>query len=163
NPREEIIITPSIGKKTQFKLKDSKVIIEPEFPLRENTTYTLNFREGIKDATEGNIAEDLRLSFSTGPDLDTIYISGTVRDALTEKLPENITVAIYQADTFNIFQHTPEYFTKSTKAATYKITNLKAGTYRIYAFDDKNKNLKVESQSESFGFLSEPIQLQISA
>jgi uncharacterized protein (DUF2141 family) len=163
NPREEIIITPSIGKKTQFKLKDSKVTIEPEFPLHENTTYTLNFREGIKDATEGNIAEDLRLAFSTGPDLDTIYISGTVRDALTEKLPENITVAIYQADTFNIFQHTPEYFTKSTKAATYKITNLKAGTYRIYAFDDKNKNLKVESQSESFGFLSEPIQLQVSA
>jgi uncharacterized protein (DUF2141 family) len=161
NPKEEIIITPSLGKQTKFKLKDERVTIEPELPFRENSTYTISFREGIKDATEGNVAEDLRLAFSTGPDLDTLFISGTLKDALLEKIPENITVAIYQADTFNIFQHTPEYFTKSNnKTGTYRITNLKEGTYRIYAFQDKNKNLKIESQSESFGFISEPFQLQ---
>jgi uncharacterized protein (DUF2141 family) len=162
NPKEEIIITPSLGKKTKFTLKDDRVIIEPELNLRENTTYTINFREGIKDATEGNIAEDLRLAFSTGPDLDTLSISGTVRDALTEQIPKTITVAIYEADTFDIFQDNPEYFTRSAKDGTFRITNLKPGNYRIYAFFDKNKNLKIESQTEEFGFLSQPIPLQSS-
>lgn len=161
NPKEEIIITPAVGKKTEFKLKDNRVVIEPELPLRENTTYTLNFREGIKDATEGNIPEGLRLAFSTGPHLDTLMIQGSVKSALSEKIPENITIAIYSADTFDIFQHSPEYFTKSAKkTGTFQITNLKPGTYRVYAFEDKNKNLKVESQSESFGFLSNPIVLE---
>jgi uncharacterized protein (DUF2141 family) len=160
NPKEEIIITPSLGKKTQFKLKDNRVVIEPELPFRENTTYTLNFREGIRDATEANVAEDLRLAFSTGPDLDTLIIAGAIKSALSEKIPENITVAIYSADTFNIFQHSPEYFTKTSKTGTFQITNLKAGTYRIYAFEDRNKNLKVESQTEQFGFLSAPVTLQ---
>jgi uncharacterized protein (DUF2141 family) len=161
NPKEEIIITPSLGKKTQFKLKDNRVTIEPELPFRENTTYTLNFREGIKDATEGNVAEGLRLAFSTGPLLDTLLIQGTVTSASSEKIPENVTVGIYSADTFNIFQHSPEYFTKSAKkTGAFQITNLKAGTYRIYAFEDKNKNLKVESQSEAFGFLSASIVLE---
>lgn len=159
NPKEEIIITPPVGKKTQFRLKDNKVIIEPELPLRENTTYTISFREGIKDVTESNVAEDLHLAFSTGPDLDSLYIEGKIKSALLEKLPENITIAIYESDTFNIMQHTPEYFTKSTKTGTFRITHLKPGTYRIYAFQDKNKNLKLETQSEQFGFLSRPIEL----
>jgi uncharacterized protein (DUF2141 family) len=159
NPKDEIIITPSLGKKTQFKQKDNKVLIEPELPFRENTTYNLNFREGIKDATEGNIAANLRLAFSTGPDLDTLSIQGTVKSALSEKTPENITVAIYSADTFDIFKHSPEYFTKTAKTGNFQLTNLKAGTYRLYAFEDKNKNLKVESQSEEFGILAAPIHL----
>jgi uncharacterized protein (DUF2141 family) len=164
NPKEEIIITPSLGKRTKFILKDERVTIEPELPFRENTTYTISFREGIQDATEGNAPEDLRLAFSTGPDLDTLSISGTIRDALKEAIPENITVALYEADTFDIFQHTPDYFTKSKKKdGTFRITNLKPGNYRIYAFDDKNKNLKVESQSEAFGFSSQPISLQNNA
>jgi uncharacterized protein (DUF2141 family) len=39
------------------------------------------------------------------------------------------------------------------------LENLRAGAYRIYAFEDKNKNLKVESRGEMFGFLSKSINL----
>jgi len=160
NPKEEIIITPPVGKKTDFKLKDNRVIIEPEFELRENTTYTVTFREGIKDITEGNVAIDPHLAFSTGPDFDSLYLEGTVKYALSEKIPENVTVAIYATDTFDIMQHSPEYFAKTDTAGNFRLTHLKAGTYRIYAFLDKNKNLKLDSQSELFGFSSQPIILK---
>lgn len=160
NPREEIIITPSLGKKTQFKNRDNKVTIEPELPWRENTTYTINFREGVKDVTEGNTAPNLLLAFSTGPDLDTLQIEGIVTHALRETVPEDITIAVYSADTFNIMSHAAEYFTKSNDTTgAFRITNLKQGKYRIYAFDDKNKNLKVESKTEAFAFKSIPIEL----
>ena len=157
--KEEIIITPSPGKETNFQTKASTLIIEPKEGWKENTTYSISFREGVQDITEGNPAENLRLAFSTGPVIDSLSISGTIRDALTEKIPEKITVAIYTSDTFDIFKHAPVYFTKSDKEGNFKIDNLKRDRYYIYAFEDKNKNLKIESQNEQFGFIAQPIEL----
>lgn len=168
NPKDEILIIPSTGAKTEFKLKGTTLTIIPENPFRDSTTYNVNFREGVKDLTEGNPAKDLRggvekdlhLAFSTGPEIDTLSISGRVKNALDEKIPENITIALYTTDTFDIFEDIPEYFTKSNKkTGEFSITNLKAGKYRLYAFEDKNKNLKAETRSEKFGFISQTIEL----
>lgn len=160
NPKDEIIIIPPVGKKTNFQAKRNKVIITPEESLRENTTYTISFREGIKDLTEGNPVENQKLAFSTGPFIDTLQIEGTVAEATKEKIPEGITVALFSSDTFNIFEHTPEYFTKTAKDGKFQITNLKPGTYRLYAFEDKNKNLKLESKNERYAFKSDTIHLK---
>ncbi len=153
NPKEEIIVAPAVGKETMFTAKQNRVTIDFKKPLRDSTTYSITFREGIQDLTEGNPADNLHLAFSTGTVIDSLKINGTISDAISEKIPEKITVAIYQADTFDIFKHTPEYFTRADKEGRFVITNLKPGKYRIYAFEDKNKNLKLESRSERFGFI----------
>ncbi|MBS1506900.1 MAG: Ig-like domain-containing protein [Bacteroidetes bacterium] len=157
--KEEILITPSPGPKTKFVAKKKKVIITPENKWLENTTYSIAFREGIQDLNESNPAEDLHLAFSTGPEIDSLEIKGSIYEAFQEKIPEKITIALYQQDTFDIFKHKPAYFTKANKRGQFSIPNLKAGEYNIYAFDDKNKNLKVDSRSERFGFLSKKISL----
>jgi uncharacterized protein (DUF2141 family) len=164
NAKDEIIIVPSPGKKVDFKLKGTALIIEPEVPWKDSTTYNINFREGVKDITEGNPAKtkngnDIHLAFSTGPIIDTLAISGKVKNGTDEKIPENITIALYTSDTFSIFEDVPEYFTKSNKEGNFSITNLKAGKYKLYAFDDKNKNLKAETRTEKFGFLAKTIEL----
>jgi uncharacterized protein (DUF2141 family) len=169
NPKEEIIIIPPVGTKTEYRLRGNALIIQPELPWKDSTTYNINFREGVKDITEGLPAKDrrgnkkepkdLHLAFSTGPIIDTLSISGKVKNGLDEKIPENITIALYTSDTFNIFDDKPEYFTKSDKEGKFSITNLKAGIYKLYAFEDKNKNLKAETRSEKFGFYAPPIQL----
>jgi uncharacterized protein (DUF2141 family) len=159
DPKEEILITPSPGKDTKFIVKKNKLVIEPEFTWQENTTYSLNFRDGVQDLNEGNPAENLRLAFSTGPIIDSLSISGIVKETFSEKTPEKITVALYQQDTFNIFSHMPTYFTKSNKEGQFVIPNLKSGRYYVYAFDDKNKNLKVDSKTEKFAFRVNPILL----
>ncbi len=160
NPKDEILISPSVGKDIEYKYKKNIVIITPTERWQDSATYSIAFREGIKDLTENNPAENLKLAFSTGPSIDSLYIHGSIKFALKETIPEKITVAIYQADTFDIFQHTPTYFTLNNKKGKFSLDNIKAGTYKIYAFDDKNKNLKVESSTEKFGFLSEPITLE---
>ena len=68
-------------------------------------------------------------------------------------------MAIYQQDTFDIFKHKPVYVTRANKLGRFSIRNLKPGTYKVYAFYDKNKNLKIDSQSESFGTAAMPITL----
>lgn len=157
--KEEILITPTPGKNTTYTVKKNKLIIEPENDWKENTTYSLNFREGVQDLTEGNPVENLRLAFSTGPEIDSLSIEGGVSLTFSDKIPEKITVALYQTDTVDIFTQTPTYFTKTNKEGKFSLQNLKGGSYYIYAFDDKNKNLKIESKNEKFGYRAKPIEL----
>ncbi len=159
DPKEEIIITPSPGKEINFIAVGNKVTIEPKVMWKDSTTYNVQFREAIQDITESNPTEDLQIAFSTGPLIDTLSISGKVVNARSEKIPEKITVALYTSDTFKILNHAATYLTKTDKKGNFKINNLAPNKYFIYAFEDKNKNLKLESTSEKFGFKREPITL----
>jgi len=155
NVKEELIITPDIQKEYEINAKKNRVIIKLTSELLDTTTYALKFREAVLDITERNPPLDLKLAFSTGDYIDSLSIAGTVFDPLTSKEIKNVTIAIYNQDTFNILQHKPAYFSKSNDKGAYMIANLKPGNYHIYAFDDKNKNLMVDSKSELYGFLND--------
>ncbi|MFM7487797.1 MAG: Ig-like domain-containing protein [Cytophagales bacterium] len=159
NANEEVMITPSLGKKSKIIAKKNRVIISPEKALQENTTYTVNFRDAVQDLNERNPVYNLRLAFSTGSEIDSLRIAGTVSELFKEQPPDKITVALYQSDTFKIFQHIPTYFTRTNTNGQFDITNLKAGRYYIYAFDDKNRNLRVDSKTERFGFIASQVVL----
>lgn len=151
NAKEEIIITPGTGKNTKFLFRKNLVTIIPENKLDSATTYSIAFREAVRDLNEGNPAEGLKLAFSTGAIIDSLEISGTAYTLLEGRPVEKFNVAIYSADTFDITKHTPSYISSTDKKGRFNISNLKAGKYFLYAWEDKNKNLKVETNSERFG------------
>ncbi|HAC25282.1 MAG TPA: hypothetical protein DCE81_10230, partial [Cytophagales bacterium] len=66
DPKEEILISPSMGKEVNYVARKNNVIITPKRPWLDSTTYSISFRDGIQDITESNPAENLRLAFSTG-------------------------------------------------------------------------------------------------
>ncbi len=162
NPREQIIIVPPLDKKKlEVTSRKNRFILRFNQALKDSTTYNINFRETIQDITERNPVKNLKLAFSTGPDVDTLSISGTVRRHLTNEPQENCVIALLPwSDTANIFKQTPLYFTLSDKNGVYQLDNIKKGKYLIYTFNDKNKNLIVDSQLETFGFKSQPIELK---
>jgi uncharacterized protein (DUF2141 family) len=51
------------------------------------------------------------------------------------------------------------YITKTNDKGVYALENLKPGTYYVFALDDKNRNLIVDSKSEAYGFKATPIEL----
>ncbi len=159
NPKEQLIITPDLGKEVDIKANKNKVTITLDENLKDSTTYSINFREAIQDITEKNPAEMLRLAFSTGNYIDSLFIEGTIYDLLKAKEVKDATVALYQSDTFDIFKHRPTYLTKTDKTGKFKLDNLKPGTYNIYCLEDKNKNLIADSKTESYGYLTNPIEL----
>lgn len=160
NAKDEILISPIIAEEPEFKVKKNIVTITSPKGWGDTTTYSISIREGIRDITENNPPVNLKLAFSTGPLIDSMMIKGRTKLALNTKIPEKITIALYQADTFNIFEHTPNYFTFNNDKGQFSLENIKNGKYYIYAFEDKNKNLKVESKTEKFGFLANPINLE---
>lgn len=160
NPKEQLIVTPTIGKDFEIKVRKNSLIIDLDKPLEENTTYTLNFRETVQDITEKNPVKNLQLALSTGSYLDSLSVAGNIFDLLKNTPSKEITVAIQpENDTFNILKHPVTYFTKSDDKGNYKIDHLKPGTYTVYAFDDKNRNLIIDSKSEAYGFLADSIRL----
>lgn len=160
NPREQLLITPALQKKVDAVAKKNKVIVTFNEKLQENTTYNINFRESIQDLNERNPTQ-AKLAFSTGEYIDSLSISGTVKDHLLDIPNKGFTVALtYASDTFNIFKHKALWLTQTSKEGNFSIENLKPGNYFIYAFDDKNKNLTVDSKSERYGVIYENISLQ---
>jgi uncharacterized protein (DUF2141 family) len=165
NLQKELLITPPIKDYT-FKVVKDRVELKINEKLRENTTYTFNFRKGITDITEGNVAmsdttkgEVLKLSFSTGAVIDSLQIGGMVKNLLTNEPLKNAVVSLYKADdTLTVFKHTPYYFTYTDDKGYFNLYNLGAGKYRLYAFTDTNNDLKYK-EPEFIGFMPETLLL----
>jgi uncharacterized protein (DUF2141 family) len=160
NPKEQLIITPDIQKKYKITVKKNQVNIVLDTDLKDSTTYTFNFRDAIQDITEKNPAKNIKLAVSTGPYVDSLIIQGLIYDPLRPVPVKEATVALYESDTFNIFKHAPVYLTKTDETGLYAIENLKPGTYHVFAIDDKNRNLIVDSKTELYGFIADPIELR---
>src|SRR5690349_709913 len=160
NPKEQIMIIPDVNKEYDITSSKKKVVLEFKNKLTDSTTYSINFRDAIQDITEKNPAVNLKVAFSTGNYIDSLSISGNAIDPLHAKDLKEITIALYQPDTFNIFKHKPVYLTQTDAKGNFKIENLKPGTYHIYGIEDRNRNLIADSKNESYGVLSIPIDLR---
>ena len=158
--KDQLIITPLIDSEYEYTVKKNNLKLTFENPFKDSTTYTLNFRESIQDITEGNPTKENKFTFSTGTYIDSMSINGYVKELLTYDTLENIVVGLYRAqDTINIFNGSPYYFTELEEDGSYLIENIKNGRYLLYAFMDDNKNLKLETDNEIYGFKKDTILL----
>ena len=161
NANKNIIITPRVNNDELIisALKNS-VIIELNQELEDSTTYVFNFQKSIQDLSEGNSAENLKLVFSTGTTIDSLTFSGKTNIYYPDpRAPyEDIIVGLYPSnDTTDVFTAPPYYLTQADSVGNFKITNIKSGDYRAYAWKDDNNSLKAEFKSESFDFLPDTI------
>jgi uncharacterized protein (DUF2141 family) len=160
NLKNNLLISPYVDAKYEAKVQKNMLILNFDKQFPENTTVTMNFGEGIKDMTEGNITQNLQITFSTGPFLDSLFIEGNVKEMLTNKAKEKVIVTLYRAnDTLKVTQHKPVYYTKPNEEGKFRLSNLKEDTYHIYAYEDLNSNLKFDQQTEKIAFINSPIEL----
>ena len=161
--KSQLIITPHTENKFNVKYKKYSMEMEFEEAFEDSTTYTLNFADGLVDITEKNPAENFRLAFSTGPYIDSIYVTGKITDLYDNSDADQYLVALYQiTDTLDIFEDKPRYFANTNEQGQFIIENIKNDHYKMIAFKDENKNLTLNPDTENHGFFSEPIDLTIS-
>ena len=128
--------------------------------FQDSTTYTFNFRDAIQDITEGNVTRDNKFVFSTSNKIDSLSIQGYVTNLMTADSLKETMVGLYRTDdTVTIFNGSPYYFTETDENGHYSLDNLKNGKYLLYAFKDANKNLKLETNNEMYGFHKDTIDL----
>ncbi len=154
----QVIISPPLDGIPEYKIKGKTLTIKLNSTLRDSTTYTVNFGQAIKDNTEGNILNNFTYVFSTGSYLDSLQISGKVTDLLTGAPSEKTFVVLYYEPTDTSFQTSkPYYFSKTDETGNFKISNIKAGEYKLYALEDQNFNYFYDLPNERIAFQRETI------
>lgn len=153
NLQQKLLITPDAGE-YDFKAKPNSIKITFKKSLDSAKTYSLSFGDAIKDFAEKNPAQNLRLVFSTGQYIDSASVRGEIKDLLTNKPLLDMLVGMYpNSDTLNIEKIKPSYFTRSDSAGRFSIENIKSDTYRLVAFDDKNRSLTYNPKAERIAYL----------
>lgn len=155
-----LIITPKPSG--SFRTRNSRNTIQLEFfePFDDSTTYTFSFASTIEDLTDRNAAVGLSLSFSTGDYLDSLSITGQIKNLYDQIIEEDILVSLYTADdSLNILNGPASYYTKTDTAGNYIFKNLPPNDYRVYAVKDKNENNKADSDEEKYGFYSDTLRV----
>ena len=73
-----------------------KIIINFQEKLKDSVTYTLNFRQAVTDMNENNPLKNFQFSFATGSVIDSLQLSGTVKQAFDLKSEAEQIVMIYR-------------------------------------------------------------------
>jgi hypothetical protein len=163
NPGKGVVITPKVNKDlVEFTALKNSITVLLKQDLEDSTTYVLDFQKSVVDISERNPAENLRLVFSTGNQIDSLNISGRLRFPLSESKEDykNVLVGIYPLnDSTDVFSAPPYYLAQVDTLGKFSLKNLKSGHYRAYAWKDVNGNLKADYKSEEYDFLPDTISL----
>lgn len=167
NIQQQLIVSPplkyppevfpqgSASKFIEIKIRDTLV---------PNTTYTFNFGQSITDNNEGNPYSFFKYVFSTGNEIDSLSLSGTVQDALQRTPDTFVSVMLYEVteaytDSI-IYRKPPSYLTNTLdSAAIFTLTNLRAGKYRLVAIKDVANNYVFDNPADKIGFYDAFVQL----
>lgn len=140
--RNEFVISPLLKTFPKITAHKRRVILElPDSLLTPNTTYQVSFGKGIQDIHEGNAAQNMSFTFSTGGYFDSLRLSGKVLVAASGLADTTAQVLLYpeeNADS-NLLKQPPPYRQK-VQGGTFEIKNLPNRRFKIYAVRDANQN-----------------------
>ena len=157
NPKN-IFLSPPMKKAPKYKLKGKSLVVYFDSDLDSNITYTLDITDAIADNREGNMYPGYTMVFSTGPKIDSMVVTGTVRDCQTLQPVNGATVMLYKdLSDSAVFKATPVAATKTDKWGFFSFRNIADTTYRMYAIVDEMGNNIYDAESDKIAFLDSVI------
>lgn len=159
--QKEFFTSPQMKKKPTLLLRGRGVVVQIRDTLLPNTTYALNFGSTICDNNEGNPLHSMRYVFSTGPTIDSMYMSGYTADSYKADSASKSFIWFYPVDSVEqvaeydstVFKYKPAVIARAENNGIFIAQNLKPISYRVYAVQDKNDNQMYEPGTDQVGFL----------
>lgn len=148
-----IFLSPPLEKSPKYKIRGKSLVVYFESDLEPNTTYTLDLTNAIADNNEGNMYPGYTLAFSTGQVIDSMAITGVVRDCSTLMPIKGATVMLYKdlADSA-ILKHRPDAAVKTDDWGFFSIRNIADTLYRLYAVKDESSNNVYDPDNDLIAF-----------
>jgi len=138
---ENVLISPPQVKPPDVKSFGKRLTVDFNEPLFDSTTYTINFGNAIVDLNEKNAIKNYFFSFSTGNEIDTLKIAGTVINAEDLNPMSGIFVGIYKETSDTVFSKKPFLrIGKTDENGRFSINNIKKGAYKVFALGDANRD-----------------------
>ncbi len=158
---KEFFTSPAMKKKPTLTIRGRGILVQLRDTLRENTTYALNFGSSVRDNNEGNPLNGLRYVFSTGPEIDSMIVSGYTADGYTSDSVSKSYIWFYRADSLDLhpdydstmINRAPDVIARAENNGIFLAQNLKPIPYRVYAYEDTNDNQMYEPGIDRVGYL----------
>ena len=156
NPANPSLISPqgSPSKFINIKILDT---------LKDNSTYIFDFGNSVQDNNEANILERFKYVFSTGSYIDSLNLSGNVKNSFKSESVEDIKLLLYRLDSSYtdsaVYNRKPDYVTSSLDSSNYQFTNLRKGNYLLVALNDERSDYIFNPKADKIGFLKDTITL----
>ena len=149
-----IYLSPPQQKAPKYKIKGKSLVVYFEEELLPDLTYTLELTGAVADNNENNIFPGYTTYFSTGPNLDSMFVTGSVYDCNDLKPIKGATVMLYKDHGDSaVFLHRPVASSKTDDWGYFSIRNIKDTLYRVYALVDANNNNIYDPDEDKIAFL----------
>ena len=153
SPGEKVIVSPPQKDMPEIRALGRKVTVELKDSLLPNTTYTIDFSNSIVDNNEKNPLYSFAYSFSTGPTIDSLQVSGILLNASDLEPVTGMLVGLHSNLDDSAFQKLPlERIASSDELGHFTIRNVAPGKYRLFALKDLNRDYKFDNPSEEIAF-----------
>ena len=137
----KIVVSPAQKQMPSIQAQGRRVTVELRDTMLPNTTYTIDFSDAINDLNEKNILDGFAMDFSTGDTIDTLRISGVLLEARTLEPAQGVLVGAYRNLSDSAVSTLPmERVARTNQLGQFTLRNLKAGEYRVYAVNDRNRD-----------------------
>ncbi|NTV93628.1 MAG: hypothetical protein HGA72_10335 [Chlorobiaceae bacterium] len=141
--QKSVFFTPRIRNYDIFVHgRDSEIRIYE--PLQHDRTYTVMIRRQLIDYRGAALSTPWRLSFSTGPVIDSETLSGRVFNADLSPA-ENALLVLFRKEHSGT---EPDYIVQTDQTGSFRLDHIRKGLYRIIAVNDRNINLHFDPATE---------------
>lgn len=156
--RTNLLFTPLFQNNPVIEARLRTLTIKFREELEANTTYVLNFGNAIVDINERNVLRDFVYTFSTGPALDSLEISGKVMLAETGGIDTTLMVVLHRnLRDSSVVTDLPQYIVKLNREGEFRFRNLPADTFAIYVLGDAGLSRRYQNKNQLFAFSDEPV------
>ncbi len=149
----QLMVSPPLSEMPDFIMKGKTLTMKFRESLKENTTYNFFFGDAIVDITESNPIPGYSFTFSTGPVIDSLSMSGKVLNAFTLQPVKGAFVMLYDSISDSIpYKSRPYYVARTNESGEFRLNNLRGNKYLMFALSDINSNYIYDMPTEDIGF-----------
>lgn len=158
-----LLMSPPQQNAPDVRARGKRLIINFQDSLRDSTTYTIDFGDAVCDFREKVPLHGFSFYFSTGDEIDTLEYSGYVYEAASLNPMHGILVGIHRDLSDSALTSQPfSRIAKTDSAGFFRIGNIHAGKYRLYAIDDFSRDNRL-TPGEALAFADSAVSIQPSA
>lgn len=151
----KVVVSPT-GKSVPRVSSSGRTVTVQFDSLQPDVTYTIDFADAIEDNNESNKLRDFAYTFSTGPTIDSLRISGMVLSAQNLEPQQGMIVGVEENLADSAFKTIPLVrVAKTDDRGRFTIRGLKDADYRVFALGDRDNDWHYANPEEDIAFYGE--------